>query len=113
MSPGFYGIPEKSSVEDKNKERRRRDKFSSTLKLAILIHPFGRFGGAERLAILHAVGLTGAGHEVTMYTDATLMDPVWLSMLAPRVQVRELPYGLKGGDVIQELNNFDKLIIHH
>jgi len=83
------------------------------LKLAILIHPFGRFGGAERMAILHAVGLTGAGHEVTMYTDASLMDPVWLSMLAPRVEVRELPYGLKGGDVIQELNIFDKLIIHH
>ncbi len=65
------------------------------------------------MAILHAVGLTGAGHEVTMYTDASLMDPVWLSMLVPRVEVRELPYGLKGGDVIQELNIFDKLIIHH
>src|SRR6266540_4632732 len=87
--------------------------FSPTLKLAILIHPFGRFGGAERMAIVHAIGLTEAGHDVTLYTDASLMDPAWLSMLTPRVEVRNLPYGLKGDYVIRELNNFDKLIIHH
>src|SRR5947208_2619044 len=84
-----------------------------TLKLAILIHPFGRFGGAERMAIVHAIGLTEAGHDVTLYTDASLMDPAWLSMPTPGVEVRNLPYGLKGGSVIRELNNFDKLIIHH
>ncbi len=87
--------------------------FFPTLKLAILIHPFGRFGGAERMAIVHAIGLTDAGHDVTLYTDASLMDPAWLSMLTPRVEVRNLPYGLKGGSVIRELDNFDKLIIHH
>ncbi len=65
------------------------------------------------MAILHAIGLVKAGHDVTMYTDATLMDPIWLSMLAPRVQVRDLPYGFKGNDVIRELNIFDKLIVHH
>src|SRR5436309_12874058 len=85
---------------------------SPTLKLAILIHPFGRFGGAERMAIVHAIGLTEAGHDVTLYTDKSLMDHAWLSMLTPRVEVRKLPYGLKGGNVIRELNNFDKLIIH-
>src|SRR5205823_7481558 len=63
--------------------------------------------------IVHAIGLTEAGHDVTLYTDASLMDPTWLSMLTPRVEVRNLPYGLKGGNVIRELNNFDKLIIHH
>ncbi len=77
--------------------------FFPTLKLAILIHPFGRFGGAERMAIVHAIGLTDAGHDVTLYTDASLMDPAWLSMLTPRVEVRNLPYGLKGGSVIREL----------
>ena len=65
------------------------------------------------MAIVHAIGLTEAGHEVTLYTDASLMDPAWLSMLTPRVEVRNLPYGVKGGNVIRELNNFDKLIIHH
>ena len=88
-------------------------RFSPTLKLAMLIHPFGRFGGAERMAIVHAIGLAKADHDVTLYTDMFLMDSAWLSMLAPRVEVRRLPYGLKGGNVVRELNNFDKLIIHH
>jgi glycosyltransferase involved in cell wall biosynthesis len=83
------------------------------LKLAILIHPFGRFGGAERLAILHALGLTNTGHDVTMYTDTTLMHRDWLSMLGSRVKVRNLPYGLRGRNMIRELGAFDRLLIHH
>ena len=83
------------------------------MRLAILIHPFGRFGGAERLAILHAIGLTEAGVDVTMYTDTTLMHREWLSLLGSRVRVRSLPYGLKGRDVIRDLAPFDKILIHH
>src|SRR5437867_2297019 len=94
VSQVVYGIPENSSVGDKNKAHRSTCKFSPTLRLAILIHPFGRFGGAERLAILHALGLTDAGHEVTLYTDTSLMHSDWLSMLGSKVQVRRLPYGL-------------------
>ncbi len=65
------------------------------------------------MAILHAVGLTKGGHDVTMYTDTGQMDPLWLSMLTPKVRVRDLPYGLRGRDIIRELNIFDKLIVHH
>src|SRR2546422_5712107 len=83
------------------------------MRLAILIHPFGRFGGAERLAILHALGLRKTGHDVTVYTDTTLMHRDWLRMLGSKVPVRNLPYGLKGQDVIRELGAFDKLVIHH
>ncbi len=83
------------------------------MRLAILIHPFGRFGGAERLAILHAIGLTEAGVDVTMYTDTTLMHREWLSLLGSKVPVRNLPYGLKGGDVIRDLAPFDRILIHH
>jgi glycosyltransferase involved in cell wall biosynthesis len=83
------------------------------LRLAILIHPFGRFGGAERLAILHAIGLTDAGHEVTLYTDSTMMHRDWLSMLGSKVPVKNLPYGLKGGRVIRDLAPFDRILIHH
>jgi len=83
------------------------------MRLAILIHPFGRFGGAERLAILHAIGLADAGHEVTLYTDTTMMHRDWLSMLWSRVQLRSLPYGLKGRNIIRELGGFDRLLIHH
>jgi len=83
------------------------------LRLAILIHPFGRFGGAERLAILHALGLTEAGHEVTLYTDTSLMHRGWLSMLGSKVPVKNLPYGLKGRGVIRDLAPFDRILIHH
>jgi len=83
------------------------------MRLAILIHPFGRFGGAERLAILHAVGLSKAGHDVVMYTDTSLMHRDWLSLLGSKVPVRNLPYWLKGRDVIRELGDFDKILIHH
>jgi glycosyltransferase involved in cell wall biosynthesis len=83
------------------------------MRLAILIHPFGRFGGAERLAILHALGLANEGHEVTMYTDTTLMQDDWLSMLGPKAQIRNLPYGLRGRNIIRELGTFDRLLIHH
>jgi glycosyltransferase involved in cell wall biosynthesis len=83
------------------------------LRLAILIHPFGRFGGAERLAILHALGLTEAGHEVTLYTDTSLMHRDWLSMLGSKVPVKNLPYGLKGRGVTRDLAPFDRILIHH
>jgi len=81
--------------------------------VAILIHPFGRFGGAERLAILHAIGLTDAGHEVTLFTDTTMMHRDWLSMLGSTVPIKNLPYGLKGRRVIRDLAPFDRILIHH
>jgi len=65
------------------------------------------------LAILHALRLTEEGHEVTMYTDTTQMHRDWLSMLGSRVQVRNLPYGLKGRSIIRELGTFDRILIHH
>ena len=83
------------------------------MRLAILIHPFGRFGGAERLAILHAIGLAEVGIDVTMYTDTSLMHREWLSLLGSKVLVRNLPYGLKGRDVIRDLAPFDRILIHH
>ena len=83
------------------------------MDVAILIHPFGRFGGAERLAILHAAGLSRKGHTVAFCTDTSQMDPLWLSLLPGHVLVRNLPYGLKGGDLIRELDSFDRLLIHH
>ncbi len=83
------------------------------MRLAILIHPFGRFGGAERLAILHAAGLAKSGYEVVLYTDKSFMESSWLSALSAEVEVRDLPYGLRGRDVLRELGTFDRLLIHH
>ncbi len=83
------------------------------MTIAILIHPFGRFGGAERLAILHAVGLTETGYDVAFYTDTSSLSPAWLSFLTSHVPVRHLPYGIQRRKTIRELDGFDKLLIHH
>jgi glycosyltransferase involved in cell wall biosynthesis len=83
------------------------------MRIAVLIHPFGRFGGAERLAILHSARLAESGHDVVLYTDTSFMDRNWLSMLTDRVSIRQLPYGIKGRDLLQELDGFDRLLIHH
>ncbi len=83
------------------------------MRLAILIHPFGRFGGAERLAILHAEGLSRSGHNVVLYTDPSQMDPTWLSQLARHVQVKTLPYGLRGRHIVKELDSYERLLVHH
>jgi glycosyltransferase involved in cell wall biosynthesis len=48
-----------------------------------------------------------------MYTDTALMHRDWLSMLGSMVQLRNLPYGLKGRDVIRGLASFDRILIHH
>src|SRR5438552_16786635 len=48
-----------------------------------------------------------------MYTDTTLMHREWLSLLGAKVKVRNLPYGLKGRDVIRDLAPFDRILIHH
>jgi glycosyltransferase involved in cell wall biosynthesis len=65
------------------------------------------------LAILHATKLVEAGHNVTMFTDESLMDPTWLDALRSCMPVRDLPFGLKGHDVLRELGRFRKLLIHH
>ncbi len=83
------------------------------MDIAILIHPFGRFGGGERLAIIHAAGLSRAGHNVTFYTDTSQNEPIWVSLLGPRVQVKSLPYGLARGTVFEELGSYQRLLIHH
>jgi len=83
------------------------------MRVAVLIHPFGRFGGAERLAILHSAMLAENGHDVVFYTDTSLMDRNWLSMLTDRVPIRQLPYGIQGRDLLRELDGFDRLLIHH
>jgi glycosyltransferase involved in cell wall biosynthesis len=83
------------------------------MRIAILIHPFGRFGGAERLAILHAAGLAESGYDVALYTDKAFMESNWLSALPSQVSVRDLPYGLRGRDLLRELSLFDRILVHH
>jgi len=82
------------------------------LRVAIAIHPFGRIGGGERLATLHAVGLVKKGHDVTFYTRLSKLNQSWAGELAESVAIRELPYGLDR-KTLEEMGSFDRILIHH
>lgn len=82
-------------------------------KIAIAIHPFGRSGGAERLAIMHAVGLSKKGYDVKFFTDPSTLDPHWVDLLRGCVELRNLPYGLASGPAIREMEHSDCILIHH
>ena len=81
--------------------------------VAIAIHPFGRSGGAERLAIMHAIGLSKKGINVTFYTDGSTLDPNWVNVLRQNVDIKNLPYGLASSGAIKEMDGFDCILIHH
>jgi glycosyltransferase involved in cell wall biosynthesis len=81
--------------------------------VAIAIHPFGRSGGAERLAIMHAIGLSKKGYNVTFYTDSSTLDQNWVHLLRQSVEVRNLPYGLAAGNALNNMENSDCILIHH
>src|SRR6267143_1776576 len=83
------------------------------MKVAIAIHPFGRSGGAERLAIMHAVGLSKRGYDVKFYTDTSTLDPNWVDLLRQNVEVKNLPYGLSAGGAVREMEQADCILIHH
>jgi hypothetical protein len=83
------------------------------VKVAIAIHPFGRSGGAERLAIMHAVGLSKKGYSVKFFTDPSTLDPNWVRLLRQSVEVRNLPYGLASTEAIREMEHSDCILIHH
>jgi glycosyltransferase involved in cell wall biosynthesis len=83
------------------------------VEVAIAIHPFGRSGGAERLAIMHAIGLSKRGYDVKFYTDASTIDPNWVDLLRQNVEVKNLPYGLGAGGAVREMEQSDCILIHH
>jgi glycosyltransferase involved in cell wall biosynthesis len=83
------------------------------MEVAIAIHPFGRSGGAERLAIMHAVGLSKKGYSVKFYTDTSTLDYNWVNLLRKNVEMRKLPYGLTSGTALREMGGADCILIHH
>jgi len=85
----------------------------SVLRVAIAIHPFGRFGGGEKLSILHTIELSKRGYEVTFYTDRSSLDQSWVEKLDHYVEIRQLPYGLKNYRALNELGEFDRIVVHH
>ena len=89
------------------------------MSIAIVIQSYGRFGGAERLALSHFVSLQAKGCDVTLFY-AGPMSEGWRERLQNE-QVRAIPSGISRSfsdlrallRFLRELREFHKIIIHH
>src|SRR5690348_6334823 len=89
------------------------------MRLAILQQPYGRFGGAERLAFSHYVQLKRMKVDVTLFFGGSI-PPDWKKRLLDEA-IRTIPSGIsKGpsqlrhlGKFLKELRNYDSILIHH
>ena len=92
----------------------------STIKIAILHHALGRFGGGEKLAILHSIYLAKLGFDVELFYNGPMYHD-WKKRVYSNIPLEILPFGIppniKGfrniSKVIQHLKSFDVILIHH
>ncbi|MGD9130588.1 MAG: glycosyltransferase family 4 protein [Candidatus Bathyarchaeota archaeon] len=86
----------------------------------MLHHALGRFGGAEKTAILHGIYLKKLGFDVELFYDGPL-HPDWKKRANSNVILNALPFGFppsfKGfrdiEKLIQHLKSFDVVLVHH
>src|SRR6266568_5473184 len=89
------------------------------MRLAILQQSYGRFGGAERLALSHYIEMRRMGHDVTFYYTGT-MSRGWEDRLDGE-PIRSIPTAILNRPkrfrlmrkFLEELKQYDKIIIHH
>jgi glycosyltransferase involved in cell wall biosynthesis len=89
------------------------------MRLAILQQSYGRFGGAERLALSHYIEMRRRGLDVTFYYTG-IMSHAWEDRLE-RVPIRSIPTAILNRPnrfwlmrkFLEELKQYDKIIIHH
>ncbi|UCC58007.1 MAG: glycosyltransferase family 4 protein [Candidatus Bathyarchaeum sp.] len=90
------------------------------IKIAILHHALGRFGGAEKMAILHSIYLRKLGFYVELFYNGPL-HPDWKKRARSNIALNTLPFGFppsfKGfrdvKKLMQRLKSFDVVLIHH
>jgi glycosyltransferase involved in cell wall biosynthesis len=89
------------------------------MRLAILLQSYGRFGGAERLALSHYLEMRRMGQDVTFYYTGT-MSQGWEERLE-KEPLRSIPTAIVNRPkrmrllfkFLEELKQYDKIIIHH
>ncbi len=89
------------------------------MRLAILLQSYGRFGGAERLALSHYIEMRRKGQDVTFYYTGT-MSRGWEDRLDGE-PIRSIPTAILNRPkrfrllrkFLEELKQYDKIIIHH
>src|SRR5437016_13976444 len=89
------------------------------MRIAILQQSYGRFGGAERLALSHYIEMRRMGTDVTFYYTGT-MSQGWKERLEGE-PMRSIPTAILNRPnrfrlmrkFLEELKQYDKIIIHH
>ncbi len=89
------------------------------MRLAILQQSYGRFGGAERLALSHYIEMRRMGQDVTFYYTGA-MSRGWEDRLHGE-PIRSIPTAILNRPkklrlmrkFLEELKQYDKIIIHH
>jgi len=89
------------------------------MRIAILIQSYGRFGGAERLALSHYMNLLEKGCEVTLFYGGPMSES-WRERLRNEA-VCAIPSGIARSFAdlrallrfLKALREFDKVLIHH
>lgn len=90
------------------------------IRVAVLHHALGRFGGGEKIAILHSIYLSRYGLDIELFYDGP-MPPEWKVRVTSSINVRRLPPGLPRSqkhlkdimELIRYLGSFDVLLVHH
>ncbi len=91
-----------------------------TIKIAVLHHALGRFGGAEKMAILHGIGMKKLGLDIELFYNGPL-PPDWEKRARSNMALNTLPFGVppsfKGfrniEKLIGHLKTFDVVLVHH
>src|SRR5438046_9156008 len=89
------------------------------MRLAILQQSYGRFGGAERLALSHYTQLRRMGRDVTMYYTGRISSG-WKERLADE-PLQSIPRGVASSPArlrqlmrfLNDLRHDDRIIIDH
>jgi len=89
------------------------------MRLAILQQSYGRFGGAERLALSHYIEMRRMGQDVTFYYTGKMSEG-WKERLEGE-PIRSIPTAIVNRPrrmrllfkFLEELKQYDKIIIHH
>ncbi len=89
------------------------------MRLAILQQSYGRFGGAERVALSHYVQLKRINIDVSLYYRGAI-SPSWAKRLEVH-EVKPIPTAVSRNvkeletlsKFLKEMQSFDRIIIHH
>ncbi len=81
----------------------------------MLIQSFGRFGGAERAALIHYNHFRGDGKDVDLFADFAEKH-LWARQELGKISMKPLPKGIAEPEsvtLVDDLEGYDRILIHH